>query len=313
MDKYLFFFILSSALLIISVITICLAPIINGAGTVNFYNIGASAPANEKNLFKEWDTASCQLLNDDYKHKKDIGGFNGDTNGRDETQTKRTINECKRHKAMFGLEYAALIADVVLGFICTLLGLIHYLEQGKPFETTSGLIGIASGGIATVLTIVYVIYSGIIFNNDYIRDDTASNIFYDNHAYLHWNGNKYVRNYDEQKLEEDLDVQYIKYKDLGKKGYNYDSEIYQMSLDSNSEYKQCQSNTPLTSLITYSINSITKNCEYIWYDSLNESVQAKYLYNRWLTSIILSVIICVCGIGLAFFGFLLFKGSSGSS
>jgi hypothetical protein len=307
MDKYLFFFILSSALLIISVITICLAPIINGAGTVNFYNIGASAPANEKNLFKEWGTASCQLLNDDYKHKKDIGGFNGDTNGREETQTKRKINDCKRHKAMFGLEYAALISDVVLGFICMLLGLIHYLEQGKPFETTSGLIGIASGGIATVLTIVYVVYSGIIFNNEYIRD-SASNILYDNHAYLHWNGNKYVNNYDEQKLEKDLDVQFIKYKDLGKKGYNYDSEIYQMSLDSNSEFSNCQTYVSLTEQKTYGASG-AKKCEYIWRSSFSESVQAKYLYDRWITSIILSVVICVCGIGLAFFGFLLFKGN----
>ena len=311
MDKYLFFFILSSALLIISVITICLAPIINDAGTINFYNVAVS-PTNEKNLFKEWNIANCQRLNDEYKHKKDIGGFNSDTNGREETQTKREINDCKRHKAMFGLEYAALISDVVLGFICTLLGLIHYLEQGKPFETTSGLIGIASGGITTVLTIVYVIYSGIIFNNDYIRDDTTSNIFYDNHAYLHWNGNKYVRNYDEQKLEKDLDIQYIKYKDLGKKGYNYDSEIYQMSLDPNSEFINCQSYASLTVQQPYT-NNPAKKCEYIWYSSLNESVQAKYLYDRWLTSIILSVVICVCGIGLAFFGFLLFKGNSGSS
>jgi hypothetical protein len=305
MDKYLFFFILSSALLIISVITICLAPIINAAVTITFYKVDGTS--NSINIFENWNTDSCQLLNDNYKHQKDIGGFNGDTNGREETQTKRKINDCKRHKAMFGLEYAALISDVVLGFICMLLGLIHYLEQGKPFETTSGLIGIASGGIATVLTIVYVVYSGIIFNNEYIRD-SASNILYDNHAYLHWNGNKYVYNYDEQKLEKDLDVQFIKYKDLGKKGYNYDSEIYQMSLDSNSEFSNCQTYVSLTEQKTYGASG-AKKCEYIWRSSFSESVQAKYLYDRWITSIILSVVICVCGIGLAFFGFLLFKGN----
>ena len=305
MDKYLFFFILSSALLIISVITICLAPIINAAVTIKFYKVDDTT--SDINIFEKWSTESCQRLNDEYKHKKDIGGFNGDTNGREETQYKRKINDCKRHKAMFGLEYAALISDVVLGFICMLLGLIHYLEQGKPFETTSGLIGIASGGIATVLTIVYVVYSGIIFNNEYIRD-SDSNILYDNHAYLHWNGNKYVYNYDEQKLEKDLDVKYIKYKDLGKKGYNYDSEIYQMSLDTNSEFRNCQTYVSLTTQKPYGTSG-AKKCEYIWHSSLNESVKAKYLYDRWITSIILSVVICVCGIGLAFFGFLLFKGN----
>ena len=279
MDKYLFFFILSSALLIISVITICLAPIINAAVTIKFYKVDDTT--SDINIFEKWSTESCQRLNDEYKHKKDIGGFNGDTNGREETQNKRKINDCKRHKAMFGLEYAALISDVVLGFICMLLGLIHYLEQGKPFETTSGLIGIASGGIATVLTIVYVVYSGIIFNNEYIRD-SDSNILYDNHAYLHWNGNKYV--------------------------YNYDSEIYQMSLDTNSEFRNCQTYVSLTEQKQYGTSG-AKKCEYIWHSSLNESVKAKYLYDRWITSIILSVVICVCGIGLAFFGFLLFKGN----
>jgi hypothetical protein len=234
-----------------------------------------------------------------------------------EEARKRKIDDCKRHKAMFGLEYAALIADIVLGFICTLLGLIHYLEQGKSFETISGLVGIASGVIATVLTIIYIIYSGIIFSNEYIRitNNNMPNVFYDNHAYLHWNGNKYVHNYDEQKFEKDLDVQYIKYKDLGKKQYNYDSEIYQMSVDQNSEYSHCKddSGSSLTSQKPYTVGGSIKNCEYIWYTSLNDSVKAKYLYDRWLTSIIFSVLICVCGIGLALFGFLLFKGNSGSS
>ena len=191
MDKYVFFFILASALLIISVITICLAPLINAAGTITIYNTDTNDLESE-DLFEDWNTANCQLLDDVYKYDKDSGVFNSDTNKKMETQRKRKIDDCKRHKAMFGLEYAALIVDIVLGFICTLLGLIHYLDQGKPFETTSGLIGIASGGIATVLTIIYVIYSGIIFTNDYIRITNNGNIFYDNHAYLHWNGNKYV-------------------------------------------------------------------------------------------------------------------------
>ena len=274
-----------------------------------------------KSAIRDGIPQKYKLSDDVYKYDKDSGVFNSDTNKKMETQRKRKINDCKRHKAMFGLEYAALIADIVLGFICTLLGLIHYLDQGKPFETTSGLIGIASGGVVTVLTIIYVIYSGIIFTNDYIRitNNDRPNIFYDNHAYLHWNGNKYVYNFDEQKFEKDLDVQYIKYKDLGKKQYNYDSEIYQMSLDQNSEYYHCKydSISSLTSQQSYQItvggSTEDKNCEYIWHTSLNDSVMAKYLYDRWLTSIILSVIICVCGIGLALFGFLLFKGNSGSS
>ena len=37
------------------------------------------------------------------------------------------------------------------------------------------------------------------------------------------------------------------------------------------------------------------------------------MYDRWLTSIILSVLVCALNIGLAVFGFLIFKNSDSSS
>ena len=310
MNKNFLFFVLASALLVLSVITICLAPIINGYG-----NIDVSPPNN--NVFDSWNVANCQMLDDDYKYDKDRGHYNSQS--AQEKQDKDKIKECKRHKVMHGLEFAALITDIVLGFICTFLGLIHYVEQGKPFETTSGLIGIASGGIATVLTVVYVIYSGIIFNNEPIRE---IEILYENKALFHWDGSKYVYNYEFQKLEKDLDVKFIKYKDLGKKQYNYDSELYQISKDQDSEYSKCNS-LSFTGLyeddirgsntkIRYSINP-EKYCDYFWKgNERNDKDINKFLYDRWLTTLILSCLICVCGIGVAIFGFLLFSGKSSS-
>lgn len=221
MNKYLLFFVLASALLILSIITICLAPIISGAG----------------DFFADWNNGNCQKLDDDYKHKKDKQLY---TTENLETIAKREIDECKRHKVMYGLEYASLTADIVLGFFCTFLGLIHYVEQGKSFESTSGLIGIASGVIATVLTVVYVVYSGIILNNETLRGNDFYNgieKLYSNQAYLSWDGSKYVHNYDEQKSTKDSDITYIKFKDLGKKEYNYDSELYQLRQEANTEEK----------------------------------------------------------------------------
>jgi hypothetical protein len=46
---------------------------------------------------------------------------------------------------MYGLEYSSLIIDVVLGFICTILGLLHYFDVAKPFEKISGIIGLSTG------------------------------------------------------------------------------------------------------------------------------------------------------------------------
>ena len=73
---------------------------------------------------------------------------------------------------MYGLEYSSLIIDVICGFVCTILGLLHYFDIGRPFEKVTGIIGLATGIIGFVLTLVYIIYSGYIFTNDpYIDED----------------------------------------------------------------------------------------------------------------------------------------------
>ena len=45
---------------------------------------------------------------------------------------------------MYGLEYSALIIDVILGFVCIILGLLHYFDIAKPFEKITGIIGLSS-------------------------------------------------------------------------------------------------------------------------------------------------------------------------
>ena len=55
------------------------------------------------------------------------------------------------------------------------------------------------------------------------------------------------------------------------------------------------------------------DCQYIYKDNEETSISNRYIYDRWLTSIIFSVLIAVCACGLALFGFLLFKGGSTSS
>ena len=91
-----------------------------------------------------------------------------------------------------------------------------------------------------------------------------------------------------------------KFRDLGKKQYNYDSEYYKLSQDSNSEVYNCK-------IVGNKYNS--KDCEYLWHTIPSDyaSIDNKYAYDRWLTSIILSIFIVACGLGLAVFGFFLFK------
>ena len=293
MNKNFIFFVIACALLVLSIITANVAPIVS------------------TRYFEEWGISNCQKLDDDYKHAKDKHAYDDDITKPAEELAKRIIKECKNHKTMYSLEYVALIVDVSLGFICTVLGLIYYLEPGKPLEKQSGLIGLIAGVIITVLTVVYVAFSAMIFSNDPVdREGNYYKILYPNKASVKYNGAKYIFDYDKEKAEkEDLDIPYIKYKDLGKKQYNYDSE-----------YFNCQVNIYNTDFDTfpspkkYTVTTTDDHeCKYLWNtDVQNSSTDNKYLYDRWLTCIIFCVLIAVCGIGLIIFGFLLFTGSSDS-
>ena len=54
--------------------------------------------------------------------------------------------------------------------------------------------------------------------------------------------------------------------------------------------------------------------EHEYFDlSFRDNIHYKYIYDRWLTALILAVIIFVCDIGLAMFGFLLFTNKQESS
>jgi len=302
MNNNLLFLCLAFGVLILSTVTICVAPLINKV----------------HNHISNWGTLNCRKDKDEYDDKKDTY---------DKVKKKiekRKVNDCFAHNVMHDLEYTALIMDVVFGFVCTILGFLHYFDVGKPFEKISGLIGLITGAIIAIMTCIYVGYSASIFNNGVVRDNNSYfPKLYSNKAYLKWKDGKYTPNYDEDKLSDDTEIPYAKYRDLGKKQYNYDSDLYKSSLDSNSEFNNCQIEmlslitilaTP-TQKISYT-NNANSICEYIWIKELlilNNSVEYKYAYDRWLTTIILSVFIVACGLGVAVFGFLLFKNSGGSS
>ena len=166
MNKTLFL-IFSGAIVIFSIICICSGPIINGV-----------IPSSDI-----WKTLNCKMYSDDYKELKEK------SNDKDEIEdAKKDKNECYRKKAMYGLEYSSLIIDVISGFVCLILGLLHYFDIAKPFEKITGIIGLSTGIIGFILTLVYVCYSGFIFTNDTsdefkTNDDLAFAQFEDGKGY----------------------------------------------------------------------------------------------------------------------------------
>lgn len=291
MNSKLFFLIFGLAVVILSIITICVAPLING---LDHYT---------------WRGLNCKPVQDKYdwdkKQKATDLTLKAD---------KRVLKKCQRHKGMHDLEYTSLITDLIFGFVCALLGLLHYFDIGNYCEKITGIIGMASGIICFILTIIYVGFSGYIFD----KEATDQRLLYSNGALYKWDGSKYVLPYDTDKLVDDPDISKAKYKDLGKKQYNYNSDLYKDKQDSNSKYYNCKADFSLSSfifsispIITYDTN---KECDYFWNtnDFKNDN-DNKYLFDRWLTSIIFSCLIFACDLGLAFFGFMMFKNSGNTS
>ena len=291
MNNKLFFLCCASAVVILSIITIVVAPIINGV-------IGDS-----------WGTLNCKQKSDTYDYHKD----NNIGTEKARELEKRLVDECNNQKAMYELEYTSLTIDVILGFVCAVLGLLHFFDSAKSFEKYTGLIGLISGAIGVIITIIYVGYSSDIFNNEiYDRDNSPIEKLYSNRAIYHFENGKYVKNYDEDEAQTDTDIKYIKYKDLGSKQYNYDSDYFKAVRDSNSEISKCSEAKYLLFFLSDTRQKYS-DCEYIYKNNEETTISRKYIYDRWLTSIIFSVLIAVCACGLALFGFLLFKGDSSTS
>ena len=101
--------------------------------------------------------------------------------------------------------------------------------------------------------------------------------------------------------------------ELNQKQYNYKHKFYGTDIDDDcitNDYKQyCiryQSNAVFTD---GSLTSIYSKCNYI-YSEPELSIDNKDKFDRFLTALILSLIVCLANIGLALFGFLLFRTPS---
>ena len=290
--KKTLFLIFSGAIVIFSVICIGSSPLINKV-------------TNSAYVSANWGYLNCQKDSDDYKEAKET--YSGNDKDQHLKSLKHDLNVCNRKKAVYGLEHASLILDVFLGFLCLILGLLHYFDVGKPFEKVTGIIGLATGIIQFILTLVYICYSGYIFTND--GPESSSFLKADSkgiYATRVGNENKFKCEFYDK---DDENALYAKYNDLGKKIYNYDKDTYNSQSISgtcrtrpSSFVNNCNSGEGYISLLS--------TCD-AFYVPIFSTVENKYLYDRWVTTIIFACFIIACDIGLAIFGFLLFN-SDGS-
>ena len=316
MSKLLFFCI-SSALLLFSVVVVNILPPVD----IDWYDQSCSSVADDLKYYED-------------KSLNDLGGITQDDKNEMIKIYKRNKNICNRRKAMVALQYTAANLNIIFGFICAFLGFLIYFDI-KNIEIT-GLIGLGCGVVGFVLTLVYVIESGLVFND--IDDQYDIRIDSDGAA-LKLDGNEYKCIFYDK---DDKFALFTRFSDYGNKFLNYNKEVIHRDDDKNYEYKGCTfsisdygnslfgGNNNMNKLI--SSNLICKNiyekkitiskreykddngkkvgdCNKLYDFSYSTDYSKKNLYDRWLTSIILSCCILLFNIGVAIFGFLLFNSS----
>ena len=303
MNKSFIFFLVATLITIFSIAVLNTGPIINNK------------------LGPNWETLNCLLLSDEYDIAKDDYDLETDEELRkqkniEKKMAKKSRDFCYREKAMYGLEYSAFILNIVIGFICSLLGLLHYLDEGKTFMPITGLIGLISGAIAFIISLIYLIYSILVYTKDTNRTIKTD----EKGVYAKWDSseNAYICSYFE---EENYYSPYANYNELGKKQYNYNKDLYIASnYETDSEIYKCQNKESLDydwdfvcqTEKSFKVNGGKyDNCDQLYIYPISEKYNSD-LNNRWLTTIILTVIIILCDACLAVMGFLLFKNKEES-
>ena len=292
MGKGLIFFCCSCAILLFTIINISIGPIISG-------KVGEE-PEN-------WGTANCKAAKDNYDDRKQDPNCNDDCL---KYGAGWTLNFCNNGKAMYNMEYTSFIFDIVIGFICGLLGLLHLFDVKKEYVSKTGLIGLGCGFVGFVLTFVYVILNGIVFTNYY--DDYIYKMDSDG-AFAELKGDKYECFYFDNEYNSHSII--AKYSDLNKKQYNYNKDFLESLAkvsDCIASPVQCGNNEYYPD--TFGSNFKAKNCKYL-YVNINTGSYLEKIYgftnkdkaDRFLTVLILSIFVFLANIGLAIYGFLLFR------
>lgn len=296
MLKGLIFFCCAGCILILTIINLSVGPIISGV-IDNDKVIMGSIPATGNN----GGTLNCAYLSDEYDKLNNIN------DKADKYIYKWAINECSRRKGLHVMEYMSFIFDIVIGFVCGLLGLLHHLDLKKEFVSKTGLIGLGCGIVGFVLTFIYVIYNGIVYTN-YYEDSTLYKSDSDL-RFAEWKGNNYeCFYYDDQNPHAII----AKYSDYINKQYNYDKDLLKEA--TSGEASECigdPTNCQFVETIpgpqqTY-LSEPSKNCKYLYVSYSIVEVTNKDISDRFLTTLILSLFVCLANIGLALFGFLLFR------
>ena len=214
MGKGLLFFCCACCILVLTIINLSIGPVISKA-------VGVGDSSGNTIFDIPWATANCERIKD----SKDADDTCSDD--KCEKGYDSQIDYCTRAKGMHDMEYTAFIFDIVIGFVCGLVGLLHLFDLKKDFVSNTGLIGLICGIVGFVLTFVYVIFNGLVFTGQYSgeieRDGDGA------YAEKTSTTNKFKCLYSDDSGDDFGG--YAKFSDLNKKQYNYKHNFYSSDLE----------------------------------------------------------------------------------
>ena len=289
MGKGFLFFCCSCVILALTIVNLSIGPAISGRAVDDDDDV-------------TWGNLNCAKKKDDYDKADD-----GSLSDAGKKGYEVRIDKCERQKAMYNMEYTSFVFDVVIGFVCGLLGLLHIFEVKKDFVANTGLIGLICGIIGFVLTLVYVIFNGLVFTSNYSDQAKAdeNRVF----AKMVSSANYKCLNHDDSG---DVLSLYAKISELNKKQYNYDKDLHKLYENDEKVYRctadpeDCDDSGTIADLHQYGTGTGQTDCPYLYIGDSTSNVNQD-MFDRFLTALILSLVVCLANIGLALFGFLLFR------
>ncbi len=301
MSKGLIFFCCACAILLFTIINLSVGPIISGKVGNDYVSIDDPINPQTYSFSFNWGTANCKLFSDLYDKAKDV--MDGDVL---KYSYERGKNECSNKKAMHDMEYTSFIFNIVIGFVCGLLGLLHLFDFKKEFVSKTGIIGLGCGIIGFIFSFVYVVLNGLVYTSYY---DQSNPIFKrdSDGAFAELKNGKYECYYYDSPYNEHSII--AKYSDLIQKQYNYDKDLIDSYNDPNK--LRCVQSPTVCDEETIDPNDhlgMPNDCKYLYIGipTIN-NIANKDKSDRFLTTLLLSLFVCLANIGLGIFGFLLYR------
>ena len=287
------FFAVACGILALSIINLSVGPIIS------------------KTIGTGWGLVNCQMIEDEYDEEK----YN--INNITKTIMEYGIDRCNNWKSMYNMEYTSFIFNLIIGFACSLIGLYGFQKEALP---KTGIIGMVCGVLGFILTLIYVIFNGIVYtnyfgdgeNDDAILKRDGEGAF----AELDETGTQYECYYFKE--NGDLLDLVAKYSDLIKSQYNYN---YKLDKSFKEEYHKANCKYPgaisecidqkyIRTIYNYTSNP-TITCQKLYFNEEEFDDYRNYdISARFLAVLLLSIGILLCYCFLIFSAFKQFKESS---